>query len=424
VSLIAVTLAVVLLIISAPIFLAFGAGSIFYGIYELSLPAPTLMQVAIHAISKHVLLAIPLFIFSGLLMVKGGAARRLVDLSISMVGHLPGGMGIAMIITMAFFAAFSGSVLAAIAAVGLVFIPRMVEQGYSKGFVAVLAATAALLQSMIPPSNAAIIYSSLTHIPTADTFAAGIGPAMLLIAMLTVYLVWHGRNMPLPAKASRQEVKYNFIQAFPALLTPVFILGGIYSGLLAPSESAAIAALWALITGFFIYKELNFKELRDALQKTASISCTVFIIIATASLFSFLLAYNQTPQDIITYFTEHRVGGISFLLLAGFSVLLLGTFLEAVPIFYITIPIFAPLCKAIGIDLLHFYSFFALLVGLGLITPPLCVGVYSAASIAGESPHRALKYIPPFFFIGVIAAVIILFWPSLSTWLPSVLAVN
>ena len=424
VPIIAVVFAIILLAISTPIFLVFGVGSIAYGLHELQLPAPTLMQVSIQAITKHMLLAIPLFILSGLLMVKGGAAKRLVDLSVSLVGHLPGGIGLAMILTMAFFAAFSGSILAAIAAVGLVLMPRMVEQGYSKGFVAVLAATAALLQSMIPPSNAAIIYSALTHTPTTYTFAAGIGPALLLMILLAAFLVWHGRKMPLPEKVSRSELKNSFIRALPALLTPILILGSIYSGLTTPSESAALASLWALLIGAFVYQELNFQKFREALQTTATISCSIFVIISMASLFSFVLTYDQVPQALVYFFTTHQVNTISFLLLAGLSVLLLGTFLEAIPIFYISLPIFVPLCKVMGIDLLHFYAYFSLLVGLGLITPPLCIGVYSAASVIDESPQRTLKYIPKFFLIGVITAIVVLFWPSISTWLPNTLAAN
>ena len=173
----ATLLSLVLLTFSVPIFMVFGLGSAGTAIWGMNLPWSTLIQVSFGAMTKHVLIAVPLFIFTGMVMLRGGAAARLVHFATTLVGHWPGGLGIAMILAMGFFAAFCGSILAAITAVGTIMIPQMVDQGYPKPFVIVLAASAAFLEALIPPSNAAILFSALTDVPVSHTFAAGSFPA-------------------------------------------------------------------------------------------------------------------------------------------------------------------------------------------------------------------------------------------------------
>ena len=175
---------IILLFLSVPIFLVFGLGSSIAAIWGLNLPWSTLIQVTFGALNKHVLVAVPLFIFTGMAMLRGGAASRLVNFATSLVGHWPGGLGVAMVIAMGFFAAFCGSILAAITAVGTIMMPKMIEQGYPKPFVVVLAASAALLEALIPPSNAAILYSALTNVPVSQTFAAGVIPGIILLLFI------------------------------------------------------------------------------------------------------------------------------------------------------------------------------------------------------------------------------------------------
>ena len=177
-------LSLITLVISVPIFLVFGLGSSLAAIGGLNLPWSVLIQVSFGALTKHVLIAVPLFIFAGMAMLKGGAASRLVKFTTTLVGHWPGGLGVAMVIAMGFFAAFCGSILAAITAVGTIMMPKMIEQGYPKPFVVVLAASAALLEALIPPSNAAILFSALTNVPVSKTFAAGVIPGLILLVLM------------------------------------------------------------------------------------------------------------------------------------------------------------------------------------------------------------------------------------------------
>ena len=277
----AVILSFVLLFASVPIFLVFGLGSSVAAIWGLNLPWSTLIQMAFESMNKHVLIAVPLFVFSGMVMLRGGAANRLVNFATSLVGHWPGGLGIAMVIAMGFFAAFCGSILAAITAVGTIMMPKMIEEGYPKPFVIVLAASAALLEALIPPSNAAILYSALTYVPVSKTFAAGVIPGLILLLFMIALVLFKCRHIGRYKPASNYEKLVLGFKAFPALLTPLIILGGIYGGFLTPSESAAVSGIWAIFMGFLIYRELTFSSLLLSIKETAVTTAVIFSIIAS-----------------------------------------------------------------------------------------------------------------------------------------------
>ena len=417
----AFSLSLILLIGSVPIFLVFGLGSSVAAIGGLNLPWSVLVQVSFGALTKHVLIAVPLFIFAGMAMLKGGAASRLVHFATTLVGHWRGGLGIAMVISMGFFAAFCGSILAAITAVGTIMMPKMIEAGYPKPFVVVLAASAALLEALIPPSNAAILFSALTNVPVSQTFAAGVVPGFILLLFTIIIVIVKCRNIPGTSKASAAERWQAGKNALPALITPGIILGGIYAGLLTPSESAAIAGLWALFMGFAIYRELTFSGLLSCLKETAAITAVIFAIIAMATFLSVVLTYSQLPQKIIQYFTEIGVGIYFFWTALAIICLVLGTFIEIVPVFYLTVPIFAAIITSLNQNLLHLYVVFVAFAGIGMITPPVCVGVYTAAGVIREDPARAFKEVPLFVGVGILYGILMILFPAAATWLPGVL---
>ena len=417
----AFSLSLILLIGSVPIFLVFGLGSSVAAIGGLNLPWSVLVQVSFGALTKHVLIAVPLFIFAGMAMLKGGAASRLVHFATTLVGHWRGGLGIAMVISMGFFAAFCGSILAAITAVGTIMMPKMIEAGYPKPFVVVLAASAALLEALIPPSNAAILFSALTNVPVSQTFAAGVVPGFILLLFMIIIVIVKCRNIPGTSKASAAERWQAGKNALPALITPGIILGGIYAGLLTPSESAAIAGLWALFMGFAIYRELTFSGLLSCLKETAAITAVIFAIIAMATFLSVVLTYSQLPQKIIQYFTEIGVGIYFFWTAFAIICLVLGTFIEIVPVFYLTVPIFAAIITSLNQNLLHLYVVFVAFAGIGMITPPVCVGVYTAAGVIREDPAGAFKEVPLFVGVGILYGILMILFPAAATWLPGVL---
>jgi len=415
----AIALGVITLFLSVPIFLVFGLSGSVVVVNALNLPWSVLTQVTFDSISKYILLAIPLFIFSGMVMVEGGMARRLVDVFTSAVGHWRGGLGIAMVLTMGFFGALCGSILAAIVAVGTIMVPVMVEKGYSKAFVAALAACSGFLDVLIPPSNGAIIYCAITGENVAEAFAAGIFPAFVFGGLLILVVMWKCRDMEKSPRAGWHKVGQSVRSAWAALLTPVIILGGIYSGLLTPTESAAVAGIWAVVVGFFIYRELKLKNLWTALKTTAVITSMIFAIIAMASFLSVALTYTRLPHKLIEAVVGFGVTPIPFLIACSVVVLILGTFIEVVPIMYLTLPIFVPIAIALEIDLLHLMVVFTAFVGLGLLTPPVCVGAYTAAAIAEEASYKVIRAIfPLFFLVGIVYGLILILFPGLATWLP------
>ena len=411
----AFSLSLLLLLGSVPIFLVFGLGSSVAAIGGLNLPWSVLVQVSFGALTKHVLIAVPLFIFAGMAMLKGGAASRLVHFATTLVGHWRGGLGIAMVISMGFFAAFCGSILAAITAVGTIMMPKMIDAGYPKPFVVVLAASAALLEALIPPSNAAILFSALTNVPVSQTFAAGVVPGLILLLLMILIVIIKCRDIPGTEKASAAERWQAGKNALPALITPGIILGGIYAGLLTPSESAAIAGVWALFMGFIIYRELTFQGLLSCLKETAAITAVIFAIIAMATFLSVVLTYSQLPQKIIQYFTEIGVGIYFFWAALAIICLVLGTFIEIVPVFYLTVPIFAAIITSLNQSLLHLYVVFVAFAGIGMITPPVCVGVYTAAGVIREDPAKAFREVPLFVVVGILYGILMILFPAAAT---------
>jgi len=415
----AVALGIVTLGLSVPVFLVFGLSGSMVIVNALQLPVTILTQITFDSITKYILLAIPLFIFSGMVMVEGGMARRLVDVFANAVGHWRGGLGIAMVLTMGFFGALCGSILAAIVAVGTIMIPVMVEQGYKKSFVAALAACSGFLDTLIPPSNGAIIYCAITGENVAKAFAAGIIPAFVFGGLLILVVMVKCRYMPRGRRAPFRRLLASIYSATPALLTPLLILGGIYSGLLTPTESAAVAGVWAVLVGFLFYRELTFRGLWKALKATAVTTSMIFAIIAMASFMSVALTYTRFPHHLIETVISLGVTPFLFLCFSALIILILGTFIEVVPIMYLTLPILAPMAVALEIDLLHLMVVFVAYVGLGMLTPPVCVGTYTAAAIAREPAHRVIQAIfPLFFLVGVIYGLIIMLCPWLVTWLP------
>ena len=420
-NLISSVIAVILLAISLPIFMVFGIGGALSAIVGMNLPWSTLIQVAFGSMTKHVLVAVPLFIFAGMIMLRGGMADRLVALCIALVGHLPGGLGISMVLAMGFFAAFSGSILAAITAIGTIMMPRMIDEGYPTPFVIVLAASAALLESLIPPSNAAILFSALTSAPVSKTFAAGIIPGFILLLLMILVVVWKCRHLRSSERASGREKWRCFWRALPALATPIIILGGIYSGLLTPSESAAIAGVWSMAVGWFIYRELTMAGVVEALKHTAVITAIIFAIIAMATFLSVVLTYARVPQAIISYFSDFGATTSLFWLSVAIICLVLGTFIEIVPVFYLTVPIFAAIALSLGLDIVHLYVVFVAFAGIGMITPPVCVGIYTSAGVLKESPDQAFKEVPLFVVVGIFYGILMVLMPFTATWLPRVL---
>jgi C4-dicarboxylate transporter DctM subunit len=418
-----VGLALALLIVGVPIFIGFalGAGAICY--YHLHVPWFALSQVMFESTTKYILLAIPLYILAANLMVQGGLAQRLADVFLGFVGHWRGGLAIALILTEGFFSAISGSILASIVTIGAIFMPLMAARGYDRAFVGALVASVAGIDALIPPSNAAIIYCAITGASVSKAFAAGIVPGIFQMLVLMGVCRVLCRDMTPEKRCSWPERWILVGRGGTALLMPVVILGGIYSGIFTPTEAAAVACLYAAVVSGLIHGELGWSKMWKALESTALTTSVIFAIIAASSFLSVILAYTRIPQQIAQWCLQMGVGPMSLLLAVALASLILGTFLEAVPNMYVMIPLVFPIALALKLDLMQLYVAAGVFIGIGLLTPPVCVGAYTAAAVAQVSPQKVLRELYPTFVLVLVGCgLLYIFVPAFSNWLPNLLA--
>lgn len=378
---------------------------------------PSMMQATVQ---KFSLLTIPLFVLAGVLMDKGGISKRLINLADSMMGPIHGGLGYVAVISALFFAAISGSGTATVAAMGSILIPAMIKQGYDKGFSSALSAISGSLGTVIPPSITFIIYGMITGESISDLFLSGIIPGIIFAAMLclTVFIYskkngWKGDK----PKASRKEIMKIFWGTLPGFLSPVIVLGGIYSGFFTPTEAAAVAVIYSFIVGKFVYKELNFEALRETLFSTAKTTGIILLIIMNAGIFSWIL----TQQGIATQLTELAIGFTTnkyiMLLIINIVFLMAGCVMDNTSALYIIVPIILPIAKALDINLVHLGVILVLNLSIGQVTPPVGPNLYVAADIGKVKFEVICRKMVPLLLMSLVALLIITFVPWLTTCL-------
>ena len=378
---------------------------------------PSMMQATVQ---KFSLLTIPLFVLAGVLMDKGGISKRLINLADSMMGPIHGGLGYVAVISALFFAAISGSGTATVAAMGSILIPAMVKQGYDKGFSSALSAISGSLGTVIPPSITVIIYGMITGQSISDLFLSGIVPGIIFasILCLTVFIYskkygWKGDK----PKATKKEIMKIFWGTLPGFLSPVIVLGGIYSGFFTPTEAAAVAVIYSFVVGKFIYKELTFEALRETLFSTAKTTGIILLIIMNAGIFSWIL----TQQGIATQLTELAIGFTTnkyvMLLIINVVFLLAGCVMDNTSALYIIVPIILPIAKALDINLVHLGVILVLNLSIGQVTPPVGPNLYVAADIGKVKFEVICRKMVPLLIMSLVALLIITFVPWLTTCL-------
>ena len=378
---------------------------------------PSMMQATVQ---KFSLLTIPLFVLAGVLMDKGGISKRLINLADSMMGPIHGGLGYVAVISALFFAAISGSGTATVAAMGSILIPAMVKQGYDKGFSSALSAISGSLGTVIPPSITFIIYGMITGQSISDLFLSGIVPGIIFasILCLTVFIYskkygWKGDK----PKATKKEIMKIFWGTLPGFLSPVIVLGGIYSGFFTPTEAAAVAVIYSFVVGKFIYKELTFEALRETLFSTAKTTGIILLIIMNAGIFSWIL----TQQGIATQLTELAIGFTTnkyvMLLIINVVFLLAGCVMDNTSALYIIVPIILPIAKALDINLVHLGVILVLNLSIGQVTPPVGPNLYVAADIGKVKFEVICRKMVPLLIMSLVALLIITFVPWLTTCL-------
>ena len=420
----------VLLVLNVPISVCLGlssAAAILYSGTSLTIVATNIYS----GISKFLLLAIPFFVLSGNIMAKAGISTRLIRFVDTCVGHRKGGIANVCIIVACFFGAISGSGPATVAALGAVLIPAMIERGgFSAAFSTALMATSSSIAIVIPPSIAFVVYASITGVSIGDMFMAGIIPGILMgLALIIVVMLEVRSNHVVPSnveKASAKERWNAFKDAFWGFLMPVIILGGIYGGIFTPTEAAAVSVVYGLFVGMVIYKEVKFKDLWEILIDSAKTTGGIMLIVACASLFSFVC----TRFGISTAASEllARVAGnqFTFLLICNIIFLIAGCFIDANSAMYIFIPIMLPVCKALGYNVIAFGIMATVNLAIGQVTPPVGVNLFVAIGIKLRDGIRVTlqeisRAVVPMVAASIVVLLIITYIPQISTCLPAAL---
>ncbi|GHV54742.1 transporter [Deltaproteobacteria bacterium] len=416
---------VITVTLGVPVAFCLGLAAVTFILLSPTLPANILPTIMFGAVDSFPLMAIPFFIIAGDIMGRGGILPRLVDFAESLVGHLRGGMAHVNIVASMFFAGVTGVALADAAAVGAMLIPGMVKEGYTRGHAAAITASAAIVGPIIPPSVAMIIYANVYGggISVGKMFLSGAVPGIMigLGLMALVYAQsYYKKNFPKANDKFRiSEVFRAFRGALLGLMVPVIMLGGIIGGIFTPTESGAVACLYGLAVGFFVTKSLTLRDLKESILNSAKASANVFILLATAKVVSWILITNQVPQNMAKVFTAHIASPQVFMVATILLMLLLGFVLEGVAIMIMLIPVFAPLAVAYGFDPHFFGLIMVMTVQVALITPPVALGLFIIAPIAGCSVMEAAREV--WIFIAVISAIIVLtvFFPQVAMWLPN-----
>jgi len=411
---------ILLIIIGAPIGTAIGAAGVF-GILKYDLGATMISKNFIAGISKFPLVAIPFFVLEGELLAKGGLAKKISHFITILVGKARGGLAIAAVVTAAFWGAISGSGPATAAAIGLIFIPSMIEQGYLDTFAASVVAAASGLAIIIPPSIAFIVYGNITGVSIGALFLGGVIPGLVIMGFFIIitYVISRKRNYHgIQERGSAKEIWNAFKEAIWAILAPVIILGSIYAGIATPTESAVISVFYSLFVGIFVYKSLGKKEIIDSLIGTAVTSAVVMFVVTFAGIFSIVESNLGIIDAAGNFVVSVSKSPIAFLLLVDLVLFIAGFFLDAISILYVIMPIFLPVLTAFKIDPLFFGVMATVALAIGQITPPVAVNLYVTSNLIKKPLDQTSKEIWPFVAFAVIGLLVITFFPKLSLLLP------
>ena len=376
------------------------------------------------AVDSFTMMAIPFFMLAGKLMEVGGMSRRIVRFADCLVGWMTGGLAHVIVVASAFFGALSGSAAATCAAIGSTLIPDMKRKGYPADFVAGLQAVAGGLGVIIPPSITMIMYGVCSGTSIGKLFVAGIIPGIFLALclMLTVRVEAGKRRIKQTSTFSGKELLKSFLDAIPALMVPIIILGGIYGGFFSPTEAGAVACVYGFLVGGFWYKEVNRDNIGAILGGALVNTVMVLIIVSASGAFSWLLTSNGVASLLGRAIGSVATNRFLFLLFSNLIFLLIGCFIESVAGILIVTPILLPQALALGIDPVHYGVIMVVNLALGLTTPPVGENQYIAAAIADIPFEQEFKASLPFLLTNFIALMVITYVPQLSLWLPGVLS--
>ena len=409
----------VLLVSGAPIAISLGVSTMFTILVspDISVSMATVAQRIYAGIESSSIMAIAFFVLAGNIMTKGGISRRLVDFANSIVGGVRGGMSLALVLACAFFAALSGSAPATVLAIGAMLYDDMIRIGYPKERTAGLLVVSGGLGPIIPPSIIMVVYGTITGASITNMFTSGLFVGILIALVLMILVIFYANKEKWPKSAMKlsfADFGRSLVKAIPALLLPIIILGGIYSGLLTPTESSAVAVIWSLIAGMFIYREVSPKDLPGIILASAKSASIILFIIGTSTSFTWLFSFAGISRQLVNFVIGLHLNPTMFCFVIAVTLLIFGTFLEGIAIAVLMVPILWPVANSLGIDIIHFGMIVCVSNVIGTMTPPVAVNIFSAVSVSKLPIGQIAKGQMPFFIGYVLVFFLVVFFPALS----------
>lgn len=413
----------VMLFLGIPIAFTLCLSSILYLVLYTNIPLIIVAQQLLKGVDSFTLLAIPFFVIAGCLMQGGGISRRIVDFARKLVGWIPGGMAVVDIVASMIFAAMTGAGAATTAAVGGIMIPYMEEDGYDPGFASAIQTVGGIFGPIIPPSILMVLYAVASNESVSDMLLAGLIPGLFLglILILVVVAQCIKKGYRGAGKFELGAAIKSFGHAFFALLAPVIILGGIYSGKTTPTEASAICCFYCLVIGLFVYREIKLKDVCKIVYGGVKSAAGIMLIVAATQVFGWVITRAGIPQNIATMFTSSISSPLMFMLSVVVILLVAGCFIDAVPALLIFAPIFCPTAQAYGINLVYFGVVMVIVLCIGLATPPVGINLYVASSVGGQPVHKIIPHLPIPLLAIFIGTMIVLLIPDIVIFLPNLM---
>jgi tripartite ATP-independent transporter DctM subunit len=379
----------------------------------------TFIQQMMGGIRPASLIAVPMFILAADIMTRGQSADRLINMVMAFIGHIKGGLAISTATSCTLFGAVSGSTQATVVAVGSPLRPKMLKAGYSDPFTLALIINASDIAFLIPPSIGMIIYGVISETSIAELFIAGIGPGILILFMFSIYcLIYAYKNdVPTEAKASWKERAMSVRDASWPLMFPVIIVGGIYGGIFSPTEAAAVCVLYAFLLEFVVFRSLKLNDIYKIAKSTGLITAVVFILVAVGNGFSWIISFAQIPQAILEAVGVNEAGPVGVLIAICVAFFIACMFVDPIVVILVLTPIFAPAIQATGLDPVLVGVLITLQVAIGSATPPFGCDIFTAIAIFKRPYMEVIRGTPPFIFMLVAAAGLIIAFPDIALFL-------
>lgn len=417
---------ILMLLLSVPIGISLGAASMLTIFTADPISLESFTQTMIQGLNSFPLMAVPLFTFAGDIMGKGGISKRLLNVTGILFGRFKGGLGVVSIVACLFFAAISGTGSATVAAIGLIMIPNMVSKGYDRTFSGALIATAGTVGVIIPPSICMVIYAVASGVSVTGMFMAGIGPGILVGIALSVYTVIYSTRKGYEGDKRRytfKEIVLIVVDAIPALLVPVIVLGGIYGGVFTPTEAAAVAAVYGIIVSVFVYKEVKIKDLPQIGFNSALLCAAVLVIIGISAGFGRILTITGIPVTIANFILDITQSKFLILLFINIMLLIVGTFMETNASIIILVPILLPVVTALGVNPIHFGVIMVLNLAIGFVTPPLGANLFMACQIGQIKFDAIASKIVPWILVMIVVLMLVTYVPVITLGLPRLMGI-